>query len=361
MKKIVAVFCCGCFLQSLSAQITIQPGLPAAGMMQKNQLWNVLVLNNSNSYYNARLDLVLTDRATGQEMMTASTGFFEIGNGSKQLNADLLSPIQYNYLSSAMDNRIQGLLPAGAYTACYALHAKGLNELDLAEECVSFDVEPLSPPLLIFPADSSLLNENPAQFSWIPPTPAGMFNYLKYEILITQVNEGQNANEAIEENIPFYTAANQLTTSFNFPGISGSFEKNKWYAWQVIAKDDKSYAAKSEVWVFKVNNESVITLKNADYLLLAEANTAQGVNYLSEAILNVKYYSYDKAHVATININTINGKNVFSRQQKMVYGENYFTIKLNAQIKKGEVFIIEYTNPAGNKSKTLFSIINNTR
>src|SRR5882757_3802717 len=237
------------------AQVTIQPALPSVGLVQKDQLWNLSVINSSTKTYECRLELVLRDRLTGQEIITASTGIFTLQPGARQLNVNALSPIMYNYIAPGTDNKLQGLLPAGMYTACYTLASTATKEADLAQECVSFDTEPLSPPMLIFPADSSLLDIAPKQFSWTPPTPAGMFDRLHYEVLIVEINEGQKANEAIQQNLPFYNDDNVFTNMLNYSSATTNFEKDKWYAWQVIAKDDRNYAGKSETWVFKIKDK----------------------------------------------------------------------------------------------------------
>ncbi len=149
--------------------------------------------------------------------------------------------MQYNYIVSGIGNRLQGLIPAGSYMACYRL-VNSTSKDNLAEECVPFDAEPLSPPMLIFPADSAQLEAAPNQLSWTPPAPDGMFDRLHYEIVITEINEGQKASEAIQENLPFYSDGSLYTNVMNYSGTGSSFEKDKWYAWQVIAKDDGNYA-----------------------------------------------------------------------------------------------------------------------
>ncbi len=355
MKKLLFILLF--FTEAAMAQVTMQPGLPAMGLVQKSQLWNVLLVNNGPLPYNVKLDIVLTDRSTGLETMTATSGIFELKPGAKQLNMNLAAPVQYNYLGIAVDSRIQNLLPPGTYTACYLLVATGLKEVTLGEECVSFDVEPLSPPMLIFPSDSSILKETPSQFSWIPPTPAGMFNNLRYEVIITAINEGQKAAEAIEENLPFFNDGNQLMTNLVYPAASNKLEKNQWYAWQVIAKDDKSYAGKSEVWVFKMDSE----LKdpgniNTSYAALKSVAEMAGVYYFSGNKLNVKYYSFEPAHSGLIRLTSLNGTPIKEVRLNVVYGDNLFSIDLDKNFHKGDLYSAELIALNGQKYSTMFSI-----
>ena len=243
------------FLQTtVNAQISVQPALPASGMFIQPQLWNILVINSGNAAYSCSIKLVLTDRQTGQAVLTALTAPFTIAGGAKQLNIQTVGPVQYSYISGTFPDANRGLLPAGSYTACYTLTSQGKGN-DLAEQCVDFDAEPLSPPLLIFPADSSRLLTAPGQFSWAPPSPAGMFGQLRYDILITEVQPGQGANEALENNIPFYTGGSLIHNLMSYTGAATAFEKNKWYAWQVVARDYTHYAGKSDIHVFKIEED----------------------------------------------------------------------------------------------------------
>jgi hypothetical protein len=235
------------------AQFMLRPNVPAVGLVHKNQLWNILIINNTNGAQDCTLSFVLKDRITGQDILTGSTALFTVKSGAGQYNFNTLSPVQYNNLSGAGDTKLEGLLPAGAYTGCYSL-AYNNGKVNLADECIQFDVEPLSPPMLIFPADSTHGPADQTTFNWMAPTPAGMFENLHYDIVMTEISEGQTAAEAIQSNLPLYTEGNLIANSMSYPAGAPAFEKNKWYAWQIIAKDDKNYAAKSETWVFKTDS-----------------------------------------------------------------------------------------------------------
>jgi hypothetical protein len=358
MKKIF-LFTYGIFLAAaVSAQITLQPNIPAVGMVQKDGLWNILAVNNSNTNYECRLELVLRDRLTGQELITAATGQFALKPGAGQLNVNMLNPIRYNYFATGMDGKLQGLIPAGTYTACYVLTATGTKEINLAEECVPFDVEPLSPPMLIFPADSAQEEISPAQFSWTPPAPEGMFDRLHYEVLITPVNEGQKGNEAIQENMPLFSDNNVLANTMNYSVGLPAFEKDKWYAWQVIAKDERNYAGKSETWVFKVKSpvQPKVDPAAKSYVVLKRDRREAGISSISGDHLYIKYYSFDKENKNSIRIADATGKTVQEIQQVIIYGDNFFNIKLSRAINSGQVYTITITDGKNNEHAALFTI-----
>jgi hypothetical protein len=322
----------------VTAQLTLQPVLPPTGMIAQSQLWNVLVVNSSSGVYNCTLKLVLSDRQTGQPVFTALTAPFTVDKGAKQVNTNILSPIQYNYISGVTNNTVSALLPAGSYTACYSLASTGKGD-ELAEQCVQFDAEPLSPPLLIFPSDSDRLPITPGQFSWTPPSPATMFNQLHYEILITEVREGQNANEALQQNVPFYSEGSLINNSMNYPGAATAFEKGKWYAWQVVARDDRQYAGKSDVHVFTIAGDSgKITLQPDIYLLLDDHS--KGTYQLTNRKLNIKYFSFDKNYFGRILLSDEKGNTIKIKMSKILQGQNYFEIQLGSRFNSQSIYTV---------------------
>ena len=340
----------------VTAQITLQPNVPVVGLIQKNQLWNVLVINSSNTtYFDCRLNLVLRDRLTGQEIFTASTTQFSIAAGAKQLNINSLNPVQYNYLSGGANNSLLSLIPAGIYTACYSLSGALIKEINLSEECIQFDAEPLSPPMLIFPADSAVLENAPTQFTWAPPTPAVMFDHLHYEILITEIQEGQKANEAMQENIPFYNEGSLFNNLLNYPGSVSAFEKNKWYAWQIIAKDDKNYAAKSETWVFKISKEAHQVKPINDVYLLMEDNV-KGAYQITANALHLKYFSNTSEYEGQIIFSDENGNLIKTDKRKIIQGDNYFDFQLANRFHSNRIYTITIIDKNNKRHSLTFSI-----
>jgi len=361
MKKLLLLLFSCCSLAAAKAQVTLQPNIAAVGMIQKNQLWNVLVVNSSNAPYDCRLELVIRDRQTGQEVMTATSGQFMLSQGARQLNVGMLEPVQYNYLVSGMDSRLQGLLPAGMYTACYALNATGLKEIRLAEECIQFDVEPLTPPMLIFPADSSVLENAPTQFSWTPPLPAGMFGNLRYEMMVTEIKEGQKAPEALQENMPFYNDGMLYTNMMNYPASASSFEKEKWYAWQIIARDDRNYAGKSEVWVFKIKKDSIISpvVMGAPFMKM---KPEPELGIAPNGFLKLSYFNRSRDSSVNIVLTDLSdGRQTRQiRGVKIVRGENQlqFNLKKILPLTEENTYKAEIINSAGERNSVLFRIKN---
>lgn len=338
------------------AQVSIQPVLPLSGIIQKNNLWNVAVINTSANSFDCRLELTLRDRTNGLEVLTATTGQFRITGGAKQLNAANLAPLQYNYASPVISVRTDDLVPVGDYIACYRLSsAKDI----LAEECASFDVAPLSPPMLINPADSAVLEVQPSQFTWIPPAPFNLFSRLQYECIITEIFPGQKAEEAMQRNLPFYTEPNIPVNNLAYKGMATSFEKDKWYAWQVIAKDDNNYAAKSEVWVFKVGEKSPaqMIVEASPFIQMKKNSPEKGI--APNGILKLSYLNETTDSTATITIADLgaNGKSK-SFTVALQPGENLlsYNVQKKLHLEEGRVYQAEIVNSRNEKWLLQFEI-----
>jgi hypothetical protein len=355
IKKMGMVLAMFSVTQGIAAQVTLQASVPAAGMIQKAQLWNLLVVNSSTRSFDCRLEMVLRDRASGQEVMTATTGQFMLTAGAKQLNANLLAPVQYNYLNGFTGGQLQGLLPVGTYTACYSLWAVNIKENALAEECVPFDAEPLNPPMLSFPADSARLDAAPMQFNWLPPMPAGMFTNLQYEMVLTEISEGQKAAEAVQDNLPLYSEGSLLNNALGYTAAAPKLETGKWYAWQVTARDNSNYAGKSEVWVFTVVNDTVAEIINmAPYIKLAEKPGE--VTTVQQGMLKMEYYNYLTDSVVQVWVYDSKDRAEYKRAGRLIHvsvkpGQNYLGYDLGSKLRLQEQVVYEamLLNSAGQK------------
>ncbi|UAY53237.1 hypothetical protein [Ferruginibacter albus] len=356
MKKIIVIliFCLPVFYTAGIAQVTVQSLLPQTGIILKSQLWNMLVVNNTGNPLTGYLVLNVSDRESGSEVLSATSGFFSIDKEGKQLNAASLDPIQYTYFSFSGD-RTTDFLPTGSYTACFKLMSGTETSSELAETCIPFDVQPLSPPMLTFPSDSSVLVQSPGQFSWQPPAPLTMFDQLHYELQITEILPGQTPQEAIELNAPFYTDLNLQTNNITYTGSNPSFEKNKWYAWQVVAKDGLNYGAKTDVWDFKIDPTLIASSSISSSYILVQKNQAS-IYYLKDQTLRIKYYSYDPTQKTILKITDPQGKILKKISETIVYGDNFLTYDLDNKFKKGLVYSIEIIDNKNNKNTALFII-----
>ncbi|MFC4262081.1 hypothetical protein ACFOWM_04270 [Ferruginibacter yonginensis] len=336
MKKSILFLIFSSWFLYVKSQFTIQPVLPLAGIIQKSNLWNVAIINTSTTTIECRLELILRNRINGLEVLTATTANIQLQAGAKQFNVSQLQPIQYNNVVNNINVRTDELLPIGDYTACYRLTG---DKNILAEECISFDIEPLSPPILITPVDASQLINSPTQLTWLPPSPFNLFNRLSYEINIVELLVGQKPVEAVQQNIPFYSASNIPTNQLSLMGLGLPFEKEKTYAWQVQARDDYNYAGKSDVFVFTIHEEKKENhLVNGYYLQISDEQ--KGTYGIVGDTLHIKYFSNYTDYDATILFIDEKGNTIKSLQQKITQGDNYLDFSLSKKFKANHIYSI---------------------
>jgi len=339
----------------LLAQITVSVQLPPGGMIHKDQLWNLVVVNNSNELLDATVSLNLQDAVTGQVVLSAGTRNFAVGKGVKVLNYRDIQPVQYNYLAAELSGNY---IPLGSYVACYRVYKREKLNEPLADECVRVNINPLSPPLLNTPADKSVLQTYYPQFSWVPPAPAEMFSSLNYDIAVAEVLEGQSPAEAILNNVPVYINGNIKNPFENFPSSYVALEHGKNYAWQVTAKNGFNYSAQTEVWTFTLQppDSAKIPVTGSAYILLKNNPGSAGVNLINDKNLFIKYYSFDKEHEAVVKIMSADGKLMLELKQKIIYGDNFLLFKLNRFFEPGKVYLLEIADQLNNKYTVQFSI-----
>jgi hypothetical protein len=257
-------------ITTAQAQVSMTLQVPPMGVLVKNQLWNMLLVNSGNRSVLLRINLVLLDEKTNQPVLTASTIPFLLNKGAKQLQAKDLSPIQYNYNGPAnADRDPNGLLPAGTYQACYTVinTEKGNPTV---ENCIQLNVDPLSPPLLNTPADEGALYTAYPQFTWLPPTPVGLFNDLSYALILVEVLAGQGKADAIQQNIPVYSAGFIKNLYMNYPSSYRALDTSRLYAWRIVALNNGQPTAMSDIWTFRVTTPPLSSRKREDgsYLFL---------------------------------------------------------------------------------------------
>lgn len=356
MTKKLLVIIAALLAQISKGQVTISVQLPPAGMIQKDQLWNLVLVNNSSEMLETTVSLNLQDAVTGQNVLSAATRSILLGKGVKMISSKDIQPVQYNYLAAEFSS---GFIPLGSYVACYRVSRIGPKGPEpMADECVRLNIGPLSPPLLNTPADKSILQTPYPQFSWLPPTPAEMFSNLRYDIAIAEVLPGQSPAEAVMNNVPVYAKGDIKNPFENYPGSFTSLQPGTLYAWQVKAYNGLNYSDQTEVWTFSVQTaDSIKTIPAGITYISAEGNDGnEGVNFIKDKNLFIKYYSFYKDHETIVKIFSPDGKLMQEINQKISYGDNFLLFRLNRTFQENKVYTAEITDPQQTKHLVRFSI-----
>lgn len=330
-------------------QVLISPQLPVAGLFHKNQLWNIQLISNYNYSIAAQLQMIITDMYTGETVLTAMSAPFSIYKGAKQIKQADLEPIQYSAgLSTSVAGNTAGILPAGKYTICYSLIAgHDKTGLPVSEACVPAEIEPLAPPQLTAPADTSWVESRYPNFTWLPPAPAAMVPQLHYEILLAEMKEGQNAYDAIQKNTPVYMQRYLSTAFLLYPSSARSLEPGRRYAWQVIARNGAAYAQKTEAWSFQVKPDTVAgNIDGEAYPGLRKGYDAY--SYTCRGNIKFEYNNETGDSLVKVTIyewqDEPKGK-VESREIRMKPGQNFIEMETGVgRYKNGHQYLIEIIN-----------------
>lgn len=335
MKRILLLlFFCMPFL--LRAQVTLTAQLPANGILLKDQLWNLVIINNGTDMVMLKLQVDVRDVLMGQSVISASSGKIIVGKGMKLVTVKDAQPITYNYMATAFSGNY---LPCGAYTVNYRLLKETpKGDEPVAEELVRTEITPLSPPLLSMPADGSTIDNLYPQFAWMPPAPVQMFNPLMYDILVVAVEADQQPKEAIEYNRPVYSNSNLLTASEKMPSGFGQLEMGKTYAWQVLARGGNACAAPSEIWTFKTGKDSVAKIiDQAPFIRISKSNTE--VTIVHQGVIKMEYHNAAGDKELSFSIYKATDREKKNRQNirfnlALAEGQNFLQYDL---VKKGKL------------------------
>lgn len=192
------------FCIKIQAQLLVNLQLPVIGLSSKSQLWNMVIVNTANGSMQVKASLIFTDAGTNQVVMTASSGQFTLTAGSHVLQANDFMPVVYNVVNGnyGIDNSPGGLLPVGHFNICYQFdRITGDNAERITEECETVEIESISPPLLVFPEDQSILEISRPIFNWMPPAPVTVFSNLNYDLRLVEILPTQSAADAVQQRI----------------------------------------------------------------------------------------------------------------------------------------------------------------
>jgi Domain of Unknown Function (DUF928) len=337
------------------AQVIITPQLPAIGLYLKNQLWSVSVLNNGTATKNVRLKIQFSDVSNNQLVFTATSKLFVMAPGLTLVQYNTVLPVTYNVINSSygVDGNPDGFLPVGVFNICYiVVEDDGETPTEMAEECAAVEIEPLSPPLLVFPEQEARISERRPVFNWLAPSPGGLLSSLNYRLVLVEVLPAQSASDAIQQNLPLLTQQNIIANSLPFPAAYPQLDTGKTYAWQVAALTNQNIVSRSEVWTFKVQYsyaDSSIKTGSRNYISLTR--TQEGASSVCYGTVYYQYTNEINDTTVTLKCFDISKENnqLLLLQETPVpvkFGVNYLTVDLSGVngIRDKQFYLLELIN-----------------
>lgn len=337
------------------AQVIFTPQLPPLGLTVKPQLWSFSLINAGNTAINVKVEMVLKDASNNQTVLSGVSRIFNLPMGIKQVQLAEVLPVTYTLgvPGYGVDISQDGFLPVGTFTICYTV-IKVLNDApeQVGEECITTQVEPLSPPQLILPVDSERVEVARPFFTWLPPSPFTLFNNLRYDWVLVELLPTQSASDAVQQNIPVLSQQGLTFTNFQYPLSMPELDTSKYYAWRVTAKNNSSPIANSEAWVFKVRKFGVDTTVHRSsgyYLTLKKEEDAAAT--ACSGILRYEFLNELNAtevELRVYDISTPNRREIVldSVGYAVKYGQNFLQLDLTeySAIKDRHIYLLELIN-----------------
>lgn len=350
-------------------QVLINLQLPENGLTVKSQLWDMSLVNTFSQGHNVQLQLVMTDVTGNHQILSASSKVFFLPKGMRQVRASDIVPLIYTVTDPAAgaDNNPNGFLPTGAYRFCYrVINLDGEVPAQVGQECADGQIEPLVPPMLITPADSEKIEVPRPVFTWAPPMPGNLFGRLLYDWELVEVQGLQTGPEAVQQNIPVLYRSNLRETTFAYPLSAPALDSTKLYAWRIVAKNNNTPVATSEVWNFSLLKTPVVkgTPNGAGYARLSLDNGDAFVichGQLSYAFLNERNVSSASIAVYDITGNTRKAIAIDVDTCALKFGENLNLLDLRrvAGITNGHFYLFELIDADARKWYLKFQYKNN--
>ncbi|HTN06458.1 hypothetical protein [Agriterribacter sp.] len=300
-----------------TTQVIITPQLQRVGILQKQQLWNMVLSNTSAYVVSGHVEVVLGDAVNGQPILVGVARELNVSPGVTQINAAALEPVQYTQVDGnyVIDPGPNGFLPLGNFSVCISFfrHEHGIVS-QVAEECDFIEVEPLSPPQLLLPWDEAQETQLNPTFNWLPPAPASFFTNLRYDMDMMEIFPGQSPADAIQQNIPLLHQPEMIATSLLYPVSAPALQYDKQYAWRITAKSNGTVVSRTDVWSFtlkrevdipriRTNNLPYSKLVKSDqpaYSLQVDFLKFEYFNEAGDSTWNIAMYDLDDKNLDTI-------------------------------------------------------------
>jgi hypothetical protein len=311
-----------CRLQ-LSAQYSIQLQKPGIIALKTADLWNCIVQNNSNGGLEVYLKGTITEKSRGK-LYEVRSGAFQLKTGITIYNTanygDLKGETALFSDKKFEDHVIRtNTLPNGQYTFCATI-VDGKSNQSLANDCINFTVNEVTPPLLIMPQNQSIICENYPVFVWERFRGAVTGSNLTYSIRIVEILKSQNSNAAIKSNPCFYCESfvNEPIHQFSFKAIP--FQEDKRYAWSVTVVEGKKEEEEEEV----VANPP---MPGVSYYYPSKTHSSELIA-VSDTSLNFRILNYELKQDIDAMIIDGNQKPLITKMLALNSGHNYYSINI---------------------------------
>lgn len=352
------------------AQVVMTLQLPPLGLTIKPQLWNLSLINTADDALHIRIEMDMTDVSTGLRVFKGTSRMIILPRGNRQVHQGDVMPITYEAGNPGytVDPNPDGFLPIGVFNICYAIIRVNNDAPEqLTEECITLEVEPLSPPQLIIPSDSEHVEFTRPFFAWMPPAPVNAYSTMLYDWILVEVQPTQSAADAIQQNIPVYTQQNNMQTTLQYPLSMPELDSSKLYAWRITAKNNSSPVANSEIWTFRVRKYEQQSIPPMVPGYFAKLHREENAAYtICTGVLRFEFEHDQNSPSAAIRIFDISSNqrkriSLDSAEYSVRYGQNFIQVDLReiSNMVNNHMYLLELTSITNEKRYLKFEFRKN--
>lgn len=343
------------FVLSISknqGQIIIEYISPNPVEVLQSDLYNLMIINSSS---NSKLVNIMCKLNFGNTTIFQS----ELNNIKLEAGINQLAQIGYSESNVLYSNdprfsflKLNKTLSAGNYQWCVRLVDLATKE-ELNSNCFEIQVNPLTPPLLVYPNDKSEISILNPTFLWIGPGPQIKEDQFSYDIKISEIFSRQSPLDAIVRNFGHIMVNNLNELQLPYPFNSPTLENGKSYAWQVTAHNSLGKVLKTEIWSFKVKldsafQEQVVFIETA--LIPRRLLDGSFVNIQKEIKLDLSAWNTTEI---TYQILNVNGEAVIKNKKELISTLSGHRIILSliddSELKDKSLYTLEILDKKGNK------------
>jgi hypothetical protein len=304
------------------------------------------IINASAQPVSAKIKVTIREMTAGT-VATVQIPYFLLRTGINNINSQSFtkSNFVFGHNTAGMQLSQTGKLGEGEYEFCFEVTVgdpKTQAVIDVSDFCFQTLISPLTPLLLIDPAEGDKFCNTRPNFTWQPPMP--LQQGAQFRIIVCEKNEKQTDVEAITYNLPIININGLYTNTLFYPPKTPDLKKDHKYVWQVTAYQGKTILTKSEIWQFEIKCEEEKKEPGTDsYRELKEVE--DGNYYVANKILRISFNNPYNPGVLNYSITAMSDANKKIRklpELKLSAGLNKYAIDLseNSSFKKDQEYMI---------------------
>ncbi len=327
-------------------------------------IFNYQVVNSTGTARDAKITGTVTFKNTGYRL--SYTYDTRLQAGSNFLTRETAANVTWTYSNNALKELFMtyNKLPQGTYEYCVSIQLKYLNaeqaDNDPETECIYQNVSDLFLINLVDPENDAKIYELYPSLSWVVNYPFA--SELTYRVRVAELKKGQNNENAITRNNPFFEDHAVTTTTIVYPVTAKPLQKFQPYVWTVDAFYKGVLLGGAEVWKFTIIEDTLLKPVPADQSYYEFASHIGETKLHVTAEIKLKYRA-DGTDTFSVRIADDAGKE-FATPDKIIplkNGYNWIVLPIYEKVnlrhggnynlylvnKSGKTFQIpfQYTNP----------------